>query len=236
MALGFILGGSLLAFFTFCADGVAQTSRGQIGEITSSLRDRRFDRALQLLQSELQQNPENAQSWALQGIAYSGMSEKAKALQSFRHALEIAPNYLPALEGAAQIEYDAGGKNAEALLKRVLAQQPHNPTSHAMLAVLSYRRRDLAQARDILAKLYLQGGQTEPAMEQSRQALKIDPKDQTALYHLIQALRKNGHKEELPDLLKRLANLRTQASKDEAEHNRYKLVEEKSPSMERPQS
>jgi hypothetical protein len=45
-----------------------------------------------------------------------------------------------------------------------------------------------------------------------------------------------GRTSELPNLLKRLAELRTQASKDEAEHNRYKLVEEKSPSMEKPQS
>ena len=97
-------------------------------------------------------------------------------------------------------------------------------------------RPSLAQARDILAKLYLQAGQNSLAMEQSRQALKTDPKDQTALYHQIQALRKMGRASELPDLLRRLAELRSQASKDEAEHNRYKLVEEKSPSMEKPQS
>ena len=58
-------------------------------------------------------------------------------------------------------------------------------------------------------------------------ALSSDPKDQTALYHLIQALRKSGQTKEIPDLLKRLADLRIEGTKAEAEHNRYKLVEEK---------
>jgi hypothetical protein len=48
------------------------------------------------------------------------------------------------------------------------------------------------------------------------------------LYHLIQGLRKTGAKNEIPDLLKRLAELRAESTKQESEHNRYKLVEENS--------
>jgi hypothetical protein len=54
--------------------------------------------------------------------------------------------------------------------------------------------------------------------------LTRDPKDQTALYHLILALRKADNKSELPGLLKRLAQARQEATRDEAERNRYKLV------------
>jgi tetratricopeptide (TPR) repeat protein len=93
----------------------------------------------------------------------------------------------------------------------------------------------LAAAHDVLAKLYLQAGQYQAAIEQSRKALNSDPKDQTALYHLIQGLRKSGQKDELPELLKRLAELRSESARQEGEHNRYKLVVEKSPSMEKPQ-
>jgi DNA-binding SARP family transcriptional activator len=88
----------------------------------------------------------------------------------------------------------------------------------------------LAVAHDVLAKLYLQAGQNEFAIVQCRQALTTDPKDQTALYHLIQALRKTGQTGDIPDLLKRLADLRMEGTKEEAAHNRYKLVEEKTPS------
>ena len=60
---------------------------------------------------------------------------------------------------------------------------------------------------------------------QCRKALEIDPKNQSALYHLIQALRKTDKKDQIPELLKRLALLRQQATKDEREQYRYKLVE-----------
>ena len=84
----------------------------------------------------------------------------------------------------------------------------------------------LGAARGVLAKLYMQAGQYPEAVEQCRQALKSDPKDQTALYRLIQALRKTGQQGEIPDLLKRLAQLREEATKEERERYRYKLIED----------
>jgi hypothetical protein len=41
---------------------------------------------------------------------------------------------------------------------------------------------------------------------------------------MIVALRKTDHKEEIPDVLKRLAAARQDATRQEAENNRYKLV------------
>ena len=468
---------------------VAQTATDRIGSITSALRAGQFDKALQLLQTELQQSPKNAQLWTLNGIALSGKGDRKGALGAFRQALAISPDYLPALEGAAQIEYENGGKGAATLLQHVLRLRPNDPTSHAMLAVLAYRRGDcgaavphfeqsgslldsqpgalqqygdclvrlketekaisvfgralaqsnadtgaryrlasvqmmaqrpkdaietlqlllqnhpdaavlalagqayeadkntpqavkllrqaivqdprnvdlylqfanisfthqsfqvgidmidaglsvqpkaaplylargilyvqladydhaeadfekaneldshlalteaaqgmiaeqrndldkalavvraklakrpndafllyvqadillqknpdtrgsefrqavasarkaanlqpsLVYAHDTLAKLYLEAGQNQQAVAESKQALRYDPKDQVALYHLIVGLRKTGHKAELPDLLKRLAELRQEVTKEEAEHNRYKLVEQAEP-------
>jgi two-component SAPR family response regulator len=86
-------------------------------------------------------------------------------------------------------------------------------------------RPSLAPARGVLAKLYLQAGQIQPAIEQCRKALANDPNDQTSVYRLIQALRKTGDKSEIPGLLKRLAQLREQATQQERERNRFKLVE-----------
>ncbi|MGA9981437.1 MAG: tetratricopeptide repeat protein [Candidatus Sulfotelmatobacter sp.] len=492
--------GVLAAMFAACSFIAAQTAAGPVGGVTAALRVGQFDKALQLLQPELQQSPKNPQLWTLRGIALSGKGDKKEALGAFRHALENSPDYLPALEGAAQIEYESGGKGAVALLQHILQLHPNDPTSHAMLAVLAYRRGDcatavrhfeqsgslaesqvgalqeygdclvriketekaiqvfshalaqsnsdagvryrlaalqlmaqhskdaiatlqpllqenatdanildlaasayeadgntpeavrllrqailsdphninlyldfanvsidhqsfsvgidmidaglraepkaaalyvargvlyvqlaqydkaeadfetadaldprqsmgsaaeglaavqendperalatvrsklvkkpndpfllylqadiltqrgpdpgslefreamasakkavslrpsLAAAHDVLAKLYLQAGQNEAAITQCRKALSSDPKDQTALYHLIRGLRKSGRTAEIPDLLKRLADLRMEGTKEEAEHNRYKLVEEKTPSslqkQEKPQ-
>jgi tetratricopeptide (TPR) repeat protein len=485
----------ILAFlYAFCGIVAAQTG---IAQITAALRAGQFDTALQLLQARLEQTPNSPQLWTLRGIAFSGKEDHKEALSAFRHALGISPDYLPALEGAAQIEYENGGKDAVALLQHIVTLSPNDPTSNAMLAVLDYRRGEcaaavphfersgplldsqsgalqafgeclvrlkqpekaitifqhalaqsnsdtgircrlasvqmmaqrpkdaiatlqpllqeqtsdanvlalaasayeadgntpeavkilrqaivtdphnvdlyvdfanislghqsyqvgvdminaglaaepkaaalylargvlyvqmaqydkaeadfakadmldprqsigsaaeglavveknedpdralatvrsklakapndpfllylqaevlaqrgpeqgspefrqamesarkavtlrpsLTSARDILAKLYLQAGQNDAAIEQSRKALNSDPKDQTAIYHLIQALRKSGRTEDIPNLLKRLAELRMEGTKEEAEHNRYKLVEEKSPTAERQQ-
>jgi tetratricopeptide (TPR) repeat protein len=487
----------LVALLAASSFTVAQTTANRVGLVTSALRAGQFVKALQILQAELEKDPRNTQLWALRGIALSGKGDRREALGAFRHALGISPDYLPALEGAAQIEYENGGKDAVALLQHVLQLLPQDPTSHAMLAVLAYRRSDcatavshfeqsgslaqsqpgalqeygdclvrlkqpekaislfrgalgqssapdvevrcllasvqmmaqhakdaivtlepllqpnttdanvldlaasayeadgntpeavrllrqailadphnsnlyldfanvsldhqsfqvgvdminaglraepkavalyvargvlyvqlaqydkaeadfeqanaldprqslgsaaeglaaveendpdralaavqsklakkpndpfllylraeiltqrgadpgspefqqamesarkavslrpsLASAHDVLAKLYLQAGENTAAIEQSRKALDSDPKDQTALYHLIQALRKSGRTQEIPGLLKRLADLRMEGTRQEAAHNRYKLVEEKSSSMERPQ-
>jgi tetratricopeptide (TPR) repeat protein len=486
----------LVAFSAACSFIVAQVT-DPVAPITSALRAGQFASALQLLRPELEKDPKNARLWTFRGIAFSGNGDKKEALGAFRHALEVSPDYLPALEGAAQIEYEDGGKDAVVLLQHVLQLRPNDPTSHAMLAVLAYRRSDcaaaiphfeksgslaesqpgalqeygdclvrlkepekaislfsraltqsggsdlelrcllasaqmmaqhakdaivtlqpllgenatdanvlglaasayeadgntpeavrllrqaivanphdsnlyldfanlsldhqsfqvgvdminvgiaaepnaaqlyvargvlyvqlaqyeraeadfekadaldprqamgsaaeglaavqendpdralatvraklakkpndpfllylradiltqrgpdpgsaefreamesakkaislrpsLGSAYDVLAKLYLQAGQNSAAIEQTRKALSYDPKDQTAVYHLIQALRKSGRTNEIPDLLKRLADLRMEGTKQEAAHNRYKLVEEKSPSMEKPQ-
>ncbi len=87
----------------------------------------------------------------------------------------------------------------------------------------------LGAARGVLATLYLQKKQYKEAIEQCRKALQSDPKDRTALYHLIQGLRKTGTNAEIPDLLKRLALLRQQAAKETSELYQYKLVEDDAP-------
>jgi tetratricopeptide (TPR) repeat protein len=489
-----ILAALLAAHCLLAAQTAApETAPNGIGPITAALQAGQYDQALEYLKPELAQSPKNAQLWTLQGIAFSGKGDKKEALTAFRRALESSPDYLPALEGAAQIEYEDSGKDAAALLEHILKLRPGDPTSHAMLAVIDYRRGDcatavlhfeqsgslldsepgalqqygaclvtlkesekaitvfqqalaqsttdahtrcqlasvqmiaqhpqdalatlqpllqsgtadadvlelaaaayeaaentpeavrilrqaiisnpqdvdlyvdfatlsldhqsfqvgvdvitaglevepkaaplyvargilyvqlaqydkaeadfekadaldprqsfgsaaeglaaleendpghaliavreklaqrpndpflldseaellaqsgpapgsaefldavksaekaislrpsLGTARDLLAKLYLESGQDQAALEQSRKALEIDPKDQTALYHLIQALRKSGQDDEVPDLLKRLAALRMEGTKEENERNRYKLVEEPSPPMQ----
>jgi hypothetical protein len=82
----------------------------------------------------------------------------------------------------------------------------------------------LTAAHNVLAKFYLDSGQNAFAARECRLVLQQSPSDQTALYHLVIALRKTGEQAEIPELLKRLAKARQDATRQEAERNRYKLV------------
>src|ERR1041385_5523824 len=90
----------LIALFAACSFGVAQTASSPVPAVTSALRAGEFVRALEMLRPALEENPKNMQLWTLRGIALSGKGDKREALGAFRHALEISPDYLPALEGA----------------------------------------------------------------------------------------------------------------------------------------
>lgn len=114
--------------------------------IASALQNREFQKALELLRPALQAAPGNAQLWAMQGAAHGGDGHTKEALASFRSALKISPDYLPALEGAIQIEYEAGDPAAIPLLQRMLRSRPTDATSHGMLAVLEYQQGNCVAA------------------------------------------------------------------------------------------
>ena len=117
----------------------SQAPKDQIEPITSALRAKDFETAQRLSQSALQQFPNDAQLWTFQGIALASKGDSKKALAAFQQALKIAPNYVAAIEGAAQIEYQAGSLEAVPLLNHLLQLRPGDPTGHAMLAVLEYQ-------------------------------------------------------------------------------------------------
>jgi tetratricopeptide (TPR) repeat protein len=137
----------LLSLLLCLQPGISgQAANEQVQSITSALSGHEFEKALQLLQSALQDSPNNAQLWMLQGLAFSGKGDSKSALASYQHALRLSPDYLPALEGAAQLEYQAGSADAIPLLERVLKIRPNDVTSHAMLAVLAEKNGDCETA------------------------------------------------------------------------------------------
>ncbi|MDE3187208.1 MAG: tetratricopeptide repeat protein [Acidobacteriota bacterium] len=137
----------LLLLVVVQAVALGQSGQQQVVvEVTSALRQRDFDGALKTLESALQVSPGNPQLRVLQGIAYSGKGDKKNALASYRRALKDAPDYLPALEGAAQLEYEAGSADAIPLLEHVLRLRPNDSTAHAMLAATAAKSGDCATA------------------------------------------------------------------------------------------
>jgi tetratricopeptide (TPR) repeat protein len=138
--------GLLLAFTLLFAPALAQNARHPVDAVAEALRDRDYSRALQLLKPALEASPDNAELWTMQGVAYAHEGREKEALPSFRRALKLSPDYLPALKGAIQIEYEEGSKEAIPLLQRVLRLHPDDITSHGMLAVLEYQQGNCAAA------------------------------------------------------------------------------------------
>jgi tetratricopeptide (TPR) repeat protein len=124
----------------------AKITANQVDAVVEALRARDYSKALELLKPALQASPGNAELWAMQGAAYAGEAHKTEALASFQKALKISPDYLPALEGAIQIDYENGSTEAIPLLERVLRLRPSDQTSHGMLAVLEYQQGNCVAA------------------------------------------------------------------------------------------
>lgn len=105
-----------------------------MAEIVAQLRARNNQEASLLATRALKAHPGDCKLLSLNAVALTGLSKTNEALNFFKKALTKCPAYLPALEGAAQIEYAQESPEAVPLLNRVLAVQPGNATAHAMLA------------------------------------------------------------------------------------------------------
>jgi tetratricopeptide (TPR) repeat protein len=193
--------GFFAASLAFVSCAFAQTDSYRIASITSAVRSKDFAAALELLGPALKESPGNPQLWTLQGIALSGERRDKEAVSAFQTALKIAPDYVPALEGAAQLEYEADSQRAVPFLEHLLRLRPDDPTSHAMLGVLAYKRGDCAAAVQHLQKsptlvdsqpatLQILGSclvklqQSESAIPVFQRALELQPEDDGARYRL----------------------------------------------------
>ena len=172
--------------------------------ITAELRAGHYSDARRMLEKALKESPADAALWTLNGFALSHLGQEKDALASYRRALQLSPEYLPALEGAAEIEYRSSGQAAVPLLKKLVALHPGDETSHAMLATLAFDRRDCGvavaefrQARALTSSkvkslqeygsCLLQVGQSEEAVKIFEQVRAITPHDERAGYNVAVA-------------------------------------------------
>jgi tetratricopeptide (TPR) repeat protein len=117
------------------------------------------------------------------------------------------------------------------LLAEVLARRGAAPGTPEFQEAEAAARRAVkarpafAPAHDVLSRLYLRAGDGARSIAESRLALRLDPTDRTAVYYLMSALRASGNKSELPSLAARLRDLAAAENKNEAERNRFHIVE-----------
>jgi tetratricopeptide (TPR) repeat protein len=195
----------VLGMPAFATQSVTPAPPSTLIKIENSLRTNDYKSALELSHAALATYPNDCRLWTLRGMAYAGAHRPKLADAAYRQALKLVPNYLPALEGAAQLEYESGGKNAEDLLQRILALRPTDPTANVMLGMTLYKRgackeavphfehaKSLVDERLLplseygicLSKL----GRGDDAVRAFRSAAALAPEDRGARYNLALAL------------------------------------------------
>jgi tetratricopeptide (TPR) repeat protein len=117
-----------------------------VRSITAALRAKHFQEALNLAQAARRTSPKEIRILVLEGMALTGLHKDTEALAAFKSAIEISPDYVPAIEAAAEIEYRQGSPEAAAHLQRLLALRAAEPTAHAMLGALAWKQSDCAAA------------------------------------------------------------------------------------------
>ncbi len=128
-----------------CPLALAQAPPVSINEVVDALRTGRSADALRLCGELLRADPQSYKVWTLRAMALEQSRQPKEALAAYQHALNFAPDYLPALEGAAQLNYKAQSPQAIPLLRKIILAQPENPTAHAMLGALSIASAILVQ-------------------------------------------------------------------------------------------
>jgi tetratricopeptide (TPR) repeat protein len=117
------------------------------------------------------------------------------------------------------------------LLEKSASGMPGRASSEAISSALTAVKikPDFVEARDLLASMYFASGQYRLAIEQSQLALHYAPTDQSAMYHLIMALRhsgQSGERDKIQALVKRLSESQQASRQKDTDRKRFKLVEQ----------
>ena len=210
-----------LAGVVFCKAQLA-TDAGH--KVAQDLQAERYEDARKLAEEALKETPGDARLWTLDALALSRLNQKAEALTALKRALKLSPDYLPALESAAQMEFEAGNEDPTPLLERILKQRPSDETSHAMLAAVAFKKGDCEVARSEYAKgrasaeeydelkefgaCLVMHKRTQEAVPVYEQLRELQPQNDEALYELATVHFLNGN---YPEVIKILSS--------EKEHN-----------------
>jgi tetratricopeptide (TPR) repeat protein len=230
---------------------VADQSEPELLSLASEAYEAAADtpKAVSLLRRAIVLNPDNANYYSAFAVLCldheaeadfktAESLDSAQSLSSYALDLaELEKNHpdKALLEVRAQLKVHPNSPLHHYLLAKLLEKVGHdNPgeasreaISSALIAVKL--KPDFVEARDLLASLYFASGQYRLAIEQSQVALQYAPSDQSAMYHLIMALRhsgQSGERDKIQALVKRLSETQQASRQRDASRKRFKLVEQ----------
>jgi tetratricopeptide (TPR) repeat protein len=136
----------ILLFVLVVVNGAMAQDKDMAAEIVAALRQGHAAEAEDLCDVALSRSPTNPRLWTLKGIGFDSLGQYSDALKAYYRALAIAPDYLSALEGAAQDEFRQGSQKAVPLLEHAEKLRPEDSKIFLMLGTLAFLRSDCQKA------------------------------------------------------------------------------------------
>jgi tetratricopeptide (TPR) repeat protein len=212
-----------------------------------------FQVGIDMINAGLQHISDEPSLYISRGSLYAQLGQYDDAEADFKKAEELdsAQSLSSYFIDLTEIEKNNPDK-ALSDVRSQLKAHPDSPSLHYLLAKLLWAqggvsdeamnslftalklKPDMVEARDLLTDMYIRSEKYNLAIEQCRLALKAAPNDQSAMYHLIIALRHSGPEgqREVLALVKQLSDLKQRARQLETEKKRFQLIEEKSPTTQ----
>jgi tetratricopeptide (TPR) repeat protein len=215
-----------------------------------------FQVGIDMLDAGLKRISDNSSLYLSRGVLYAQLGEYDQAEADFKRAEQLdTTQSIAAYAGDLAILMKNDPDKALTQVREQLKAHPGNPLFRLLLAQLIMNKApeprspafneamqdalaaakskpDLVEAHNELASIYMSLNQYERAITECRTALKYDPSNETAMYHLVISLRHSGHNDELPPLVKRLSEMHQESLRHETDRKRYRLVEEGSPAAQ----
>ncbi len=142
----------------------------------------------------VKQNPNDANAWVDLGYAHYEAGELAQARRSYQKALQLAPGNVWINYFLGLVEFQAGDyRQAETAFRKVTQVYRDNPLGRYMLARAYHQQgkddqalaelntiveridRSIADVYELRGQIYEKKGRKAPAIEEYRQALRLDP-------------------------------------------------------------
>ena len=214
-----------------------------------SLTHNSFQVGVDVVNAGIARLPRDASLHFARGILFLEMGEYERSERDFDlvETLDPAMPDGPAAGALAKLELRQP-KEAERIARAQLANRPDDPYLNYVLAEAirsegvpsdsdEFREAqaaaekavrlqpNFARARLVLSRLYMQSGKFDSAATQAQEAVKLAPDDGTIMYNLILATKRTGGTEQLPQLVKRLNELKAASSRKHHELRQYTLAE-----------
>jgi len=124
----------------------AQTAEQAFASAVKALQGGDSQTAHAVAEKLVEERPPDVKAWLLLGMSLSALKRNSDSLKAFDRALDLQPDSLAALEGAAQAAYSMHSPRTQRLLERLLAVDSQNETAHGMLGALAFRSAKCSQA------------------------------------------------------------------------------------------